>query len=438
MFTRGGGPLVARAVLDGHFGEAVVNAARSAQRTDDLVAAVRAELARRPPAAALAALEHARPALGARTATTAAALSADWLADGSLAGLEPEQAVALLRIVGANAPAELVDRLVGAPAVARLALAERRLEAEIHGRAAALNPGLMPPGTLVDRLRTEWDFAAAYARDPDAARLRELADVLGGLGASEAYKLLQAIDRRLSDTTRAKLALDVVVRLEPRQRLPALQQYAPRDGDRDPRWSRAAVEALVEYTLRTRERQTALVTIDSLALPASSDPRVSLWRELGLALRPYSFAGQVRAALRTVRAFASAEDRDAALELTVDAGARALVGDREGWWEAMQALADARLEGSPVFAARLARAANRTGDEDRRLIALRTIYWIADLLDNREIGRGELGRAPFSTLHRRLHEIDLETLEDVAKHRSRGQGQKWLKDNVKALARDDA
>jgi hypothetical protein len=312
---------------------------------------------------------------------------------------------------------------------------EPELPAEAYGRAAALHPGLLAPRELSRRLRKEWDFATAYARGAGPEQLRELAAVLDVLDAGEAYQVLDAIDRHLPEHARTELARTIIGRLEPHQRLEPIRRYAPRGAERDPAWNTLSIDALVDHTLRVRNRDGALWGPGAILLTRSSDARVRAWDDLRASLRGGMFETHVQAALHAVEVLPSERERDAAFELIVDAGATQLLAHRDAWLAAMRELEAAGPDAPGDFAVRLARAALRPGDPDRRLIALRTVHWVAKALDRRDLGRGEVGEPPFSRLHERLHAIDVEVVDEAARAASRGPGQKWLKDTVKALRR---
>jgi hypothetical protein len=425
---------VARAVADGLRTTEVFDAADRIDRRRELIGALRLELTARRPNAAIDALLGLRAAAGHDAGLIAEDVAIELARRHTLEELDPQRVVALLGML-AGAPVEqVVETLVRPPANAAAIVTDRRVPAQWRGMAAAANPTTLPATQLLESVVTDRRFTDGFLRMPGA--IGALPEVFAVAPATLAYDALQVVDRDLTEAERASLALPIVRRLPALHRLGALARYAPVGPAAAP-WSDAALDALVALILDGRFARSPLPGVVDWRLPRADTPRAIGWENLLSdlhAARGRGASALFERAAREAVLLERPEDVDAALEVIVDQAADLLGGEPAGW---AAAVAAARDGGEPAldFATRLARAAIRPGERDRRSAVRWTLGWIADALDLDALARDEVDGPPFDHLTDPLRKLDLDMLGRTIDSRRRAPGKKWLKAHHKALKR---
>jgi hypothetical protein len=426
---------VARAVADGLRAAEVFDAADRIDRRRELIGALRLELTARRADAAIDALLRLQTAAGHDAGLIAEDVAAALERRHALEELDPQRAVALLGMLAGAPVKPVVEALIRPPANAAAIVADGRVPAQWRGMAAAAAPAALPARALLDSLTTDRHFADGFLGMPGA--LGALPEIFAAAPATLGYDALQAVDRDLTEEQRAELALPVLLRLPTLHRLGALTRYAP-VGPAAATWSDAALDALVALVLDGRFTRSPLPGVVGWRLPRADTARAVGWENLLgdlHAARGRGAAALVTRAAREAVVLERPDDADAALEVVVDRSADLLGGDPEGWAAVTAAARRGDREPTLGFATRLARAAVRSGEHDRRSTARWTLAWIAGALDLDTLTRDEVDGPPFDRLTDHLRELDLDALGRVIDTWPRGQGKKWLKAHHKTLKR---
>jgi hypothetical protein len=413
----------------------LLSAGRSAGMLDAMLDAIGDQLARLDPHRAFEAVWRMQRIVDFNAPRAAAALR-------SLETLDVADAVRLARLVIAlpSSPdrQEFLSRLTNEPRWTAALFDE--LPVEWRARAAAAHPDLVPASLLI-RAAADVRFASTFVRESSERGRKLLIEAIGTASVPLALPAVEATAGSLAGNERLALLWPVLPRLPARTRLRVMETWAPNDLQLDEAWLIAVIDAYVETVLVVRDEATSLPHVSGRAswVPISPMlPRADQWLQLARALRPDGYrqrrlrAQHVNAAVGVVAKMASAADRDAALEVIVDACADYLPHGHDPWSGAMHMVHRGGGDSSDEFAQRISRTAQRPGASYRSGVACWTIYWVAEGLESRSLSPKLVEEGSISTLHTQIRWGDVDRVERCAKENWSRSARKWLQATARA------
>ena len=447
LVQRGATAALARGILGGDGARRLMAAAERAGCVDAVVEGLGAELLARPRMDAWAALQRIRKSLPDVAPGLASTLAGSWLESGQLAALPADDAVALARLL-ARSPSSArtnaaAHELLTSPACARALADDELLPGTWRGRAAATNPDAISTERLVDSVIREPDFAASLLHSASVNVHQALASAMASAATSVALRCVESATPHLPRSMRGDLLWPVIARLPTAERYRTLNLHAPEIADDGGRWAEGAVDAYVEMVIAQRDTDAALPALHPAAFRHAGTDRGRAWKDLAGLLARWRLtrnarAAEISAAAWVVRAMPDDRDADAGLEALLDAAAEDAAQRHHALWlDSMSRIMTFSVEHDQAFACRLSRTATRVGLGGRSSVALWTILWIADRLDDQRLDSGVLDDEHVGRLPLRLRQHHLELLAARVKVQgTRSTTRRWLRATEKAAAKN--
>jgi hypothetical protein len=432
LLCSGAAPGVARLVIHSGSGDGILRSARRLGADAELGRELVVELRRQPPATALERL--AQLSTGGLTAEANLLLevASDW-SDKQLDGLPTDSAVGLADALGhtsAGPTGLILTRLCGVQLRAT-ALMRSRISPEWKAYVARLHPNAVTP--LLAVAAQDRRFVESFLEEDDG----RLTDVLihavddapmpGALVA--AGHVADTIDRE----QRWRVLWPTIRRIRSdRDRLAAMNRWAPSDGAPPPGWLELAIESYIQVVLAERDQPKPLPTLSDPALkvrPSTWSSGIAAWADLARALQWPVDAQALAIAVIAAQRMGSNTEFDVALETLVERITTASPSFAQ-WCSAVDTVR--RIETDATFVPRIAAAANRANSP----ASFRVIGWIADHLDRKDLNTRVLGASVIENLPRRLHSSELRWVEQMASDQSRRRTtRRWLSGLVSSADR---
>jgi hypothetical protein len=425
---------VVRAFIAGHGGDLLVQAVRRSDSIGEFVTVLRGELSADAPTEVVPCLSRLERSFPVQARALALELVEPWRAD-QLKELSPEQAVTLVQLLAAepqpgSLAVRIVEDLATAPEAAAALTVTSSLPADWRARAAATHPAHIAPSQLVSAMIDQRRFAPTFISRSGQPGLEALGAAIAEAPISSALRCAERAAAHLSvPEDRIQLLWPVILRLGSADRLIALSRHAPRDALVAAAWTDLAVTALVDTVLDGRDARLPLPNVAGPAFTVgllSTTPRIASWQRLGGVVLDTS-TRSVEAAAREISRLDSDREKEAAIEILVDAICENNEDRPSEWLSAITALVGTVAEPDEL-AAYLARASLRAGGGDRSQIALWTIWWVAGAIDRGSISPGFTRDPAMTELPQRLRLAYIPRLEEFRdQHERRSASARWLK-----------
>ncbi len=358
---------------------AIVRQAGEHGREDALAAPLATALEPLPPPAAAATLSELAQVNRSLASAVADPLLRRWEQEQATARLSPADAIVLARILPApvGAPGHGAATLLEEPALVEAIAVSPAVAVEWRALATARTPDVLQPSELARALIEQPGFARALLTRPSPAVLNAIGAAIDAVAPTQGRAIVETAAPYVAEVEADAWRWSVLSRLpDAAARYRQMQLLLVRRLAAGDVWALRALDAFVEAVMTVRDAGTPLPHLPDAVLSGAQSMRATTWRALRAVLGARTSASDIASEASGLVEALDSGDRDAALEVAVDA-LLAAYRDPSDLSGALQALAARGRDARPDLARRVARAAQRqrkSGSRGRVLVATR---WIA-------------------------------------------------------------